>query len=46
MAGGTCNNQSRGAAGETIAVAMVTGGSGNNCENGNKGSSNDGKRAG
>jgi hypothetical protein len=45
MVGGTCNNQSRGAAEETMVVAMVTG-SGNNCNNGNKGSGNEGKRAG
>jgi hypothetical protein len=45
MAGGTCNNQSRGSAEETTAAATVTG-SGNNCNNRNKGSGNNGKRAG
>ncbi len=45
MAGVTCNNQSRRIAEETTAVAIVTG-SGNNCDNGNEGSGNDGKRAG
>jgi hypothetical protein len=45
MAGGTCNNQLRRAAEETIAAAMVTG-SGNTCNNGNEGSSDNGKRAG
>jgi hypothetical protein len=44
MAGGTCNNQLRRAVEETTAATMVTD-SGNNCDNGNKGSGNDGKRA-
>ncbi len=43
--GGTCNNQSRGAAEETMAVVTVTG-SGDNCNNGNEGSRDDGKKAG
>ncbi len=45
MAGGTCNNQSRGAAEETMAMATVTV-SGNKCNKGNKGSGNNSKRAG
>ncbi len=45
MAEGTCNNQSRRAAEETRAAAMVTG-SGDNCNNGNKGRGNDSERAG
>jgi hypothetical protein len=45
MAAGTCNNQSRGAAEETMAMAVVTG-SGDNCDNGNEGSGDDGKRTG
>jgi hypothetical protein len=45
MAGGTCNNQSRGAAEETAAVVTVTG-SGDDCNNGNEGSGNGGKKAG
>ncbi len=45
MAEGTCNNQSRRAAEETTAAAMVTG-NGINCNNSNEGSSNNGKRAG
>ncbi len=45
MVGGTCNNQSIGAAEETMAVAMVTG-SGDDCNNGKEGSGNNGKRAG
>ncbi len=40
--GGTHNNQQRGSAEETMAVAMVTG-SGNNCNNGNEASGNGGK---
>ncbi len=43
MAGGTCNNQLRRAAEET--TAMVTG-SGDNCNNGDEGSGDNGKRAG
>ncbi len=45
MVGGTCNNQSRGVVEETTAVVMVTG-SGDNCNNGNEGSGDDGERAG
>jgi hypothetical protein len=45
MAGGTCNNQSRGAAEETMVVATVTG-IGNNCNNGNEGSGDDSERTG
>ncbi len=45
MAGGTCNNQSRGAAEETVVMAMVTG-SRNDCNNGNEGNGNNSKRAG
>jgi hypothetical protein len=45
MAGGTFNNQSRGAAEETMSVAMLTGSS-DNCNNGNKCSGNNGKRTG
>jgi hypothetical protein len=45
MMGGTCNNQSRGAAEESMAVGTVTG-SGNDCDNGNEGSGDDGERAG
>ncbi len=44
-AGGTCNNQSRRATEETMAAGTVTGSS-NDCNNGNKGSGDDGKRAG
>ncbi len=44
MVGGTCNDQSRGAAEETTAVATVTGSS-DNCNNGNKGSGDNGERA-
>jgi hypothetical protein len=45
MAGGTSNNQLRRAVEETMVAASVTG-SGNDCNNNNKGSGNDGKRAG
>jgi hypothetical protein len=45
MAGGTYNNQLRGTVEETMAVATVTG-SGDDCNNGNEGSGNNGKRAG
>jgi hypothetical protein len=45
MAGGTCNNQLRRAAEETTAVVAVTGSS-DNCDNPNKSSGDDGKRAG
>ncbi len=45
MVGSTCSNQSRGAAEEIMVVATLTG-SGNNCNNGNKGSGDNGNRAG
>jgi hypothetical protein len=45
MTGGTCNNQYKGAIKETMVAATVTD-SGDNCDNGNKGSGDDGKRAG
>ncbi len=45
MAGGTCNNQLRWAAEEMTVAAMVTG-SGNDCNNSNKGSGNNGERDG
>jgi hypothetical protein len=43
--GGTFNNQSREAAEETMAVAMVIG-SGNDCNKSNEDSGNNNKRAG
>jgi hypothetical protein len=45
MAGGTCNNQARRAVEETTAAETMTG-SGNDCDNGNKGGGDDGERAG
>ncbi len=45
IGGGTCNNQLRRAAEETMAAATVTG-SGDNCNNGNKGSGDGSERAG
>ncbi len=45
MAEGMCNNQLRRAGEETMIAAMVTG-SGNDCDNGNKGSGDNGMKAG
>ncbi len=44
MVGVTCNNQLIRAVDKTRAAGMVTG-SGNNCNNGNKGSRDDSERA-
>ncbi len=45
MVGGTCNNQSRRAAEETMVAVMVIG-SGDNRDNGNKGGGDNSKRDG